>query len=35
MTLIVCDGLRTARNKCKIWVRKLVGKYPVVRLRKI
>jgi hypothetical protein len=35
MTLIVCDGLGMARNKCKICVRKILGKYPVVRLRKI
>jgi hypothetical protein len=35
MMLKVCDGLGTARNKCKILVRKFLVKYPVVRLRKI
>jgi hypothetical protein len=35
MTWRVSDGLGTARNKCKLWVRKLLGKYPMVRLWKI
>jgi hypothetical protein len=35
MTLIVCDGLGEGRNKWKTWVRKLIGKNPVVRLGKI
>jgi hypothetical protein len=26
MTWKVSDGLGTARNKCKLWVRKLIGK---------
>jgi len=34
MMLKVCDGLGTERNKCKILVRKILGKYPIVRLRK-
>jgi hypothetical protein len=35
MTLKVCHGLGTARNKCKILMRKILGKYPIVRLGKI
>jgi hypothetical protein len=35
VTLIVCDGLGAAKNKCKILVRKLPEKYPIVKQRKI
>jgi hypothetical protein len=35
MILTISDGLGAARNKHKLWVRNLFGKYPMVRWRKI
>jgi hypothetical protein len=35
VTLKVCDELGTERNKRIILGRKILGKYPIVRLRKI